>query len=420
MKNKAIILLSLLSMTLVSCGEESVGVTSVSLNVSEYSIYFEDTYTLEATVYPETAVNKKVTWKSDNPEVVNVSDGKLIPYKKGTATITATSVDNGKTASCTVTVTDKTDKYGVRTNESVLSDANFVNGFGLKTPHQSPASVEKHLNYENENAGDYAWTIAQWWSPYDFANATLTKNDSVMNYKNTNRELEVDTSNGKITMALNGAAEYQYYEDTPEDEIDERLKNRAWPHFLLEQNFNSDLFLSPSEVYSEGGSIKVHFDVTINKVDQIKTGVASDCAQLLFYVSVYNRLQEGQTADEYGKNGARVAWVGVPILDTRYEYVDLYHALDTGMAGATGHLIYSCSSKSYMGETKPTIGKKYSVTVDLLEVIHDAFIYGQSSGLNSLYHWENLSIEYMNLGWEIPGSFDVSATFENLDIYVEY
>lgn len=439
MNRKTILCLSLLSGALMGCAggvssepssefsssaasSSSVidEVTSVTLNVSEYEIYYEDSYTLEASVYPESASDKRITWSSSNPEVCNVSNGVLVPYKKGTATITATSVSGGKTATCLVTVTDRTDRYGTRTNDSILSDATFSNGFDLKTPHQSPASVEKYLNYENDNLPGASWQMAQWWSPFDFADASFSESGTVKTYQNSNRSLIVDTSTGKISMNLNGAAEIQYYEDTPEEEVDPKLRNHAWPHFLIEQTFDESLCLSPSNILSEGGSIHVKFDVTIDKLDQVKTGVASDCAQLLFYVRVLNKLKEGQSKDEYGNNGEALMWVGVPILDSRYDYVSTYHALDVGMAGATGDLIYSNSSDTYMGKSKPEIGKKYSVDVDILETIHDAYLYGQSHGMDSKYKWDNLEVRYMNLGWEIPGGYDVGATFENLDIYVSY
>ncbi len=430
MNKKTILCLSLLSASLMGCANgpsvtssssliTEEGVTAVILNEASLELYFEDSFTLQATVLPENAPDKSLTWSSSDPEVVNVSNGTLIPYKKGTATITATSVSNGKSGSCVVTVTDRTDKYGTRTNSSILSDANFANGFDLKTPHQSPASVEKHLDYEDENLPNASWQMAQWWSPYDFADASFSKEGTVMTYENESRSLVVDTSTGKISMNLNGAKEIQYYKDTPEEEIDPKLRNHAWPHFLIEQNFANELRLKPSEIYGEGGSIHVKFDVTIDKLDQVKQGVASDCAQLLFYVRVFNIKQEGQSEAEYGKNEA-IMWVGVPILDSRYAFVQEYHALDVGMAGATGDLIYSGSSDSYMGKTKPELGKKYSVDVNILETIHDAFIYGQTNGMDSRIHWDNLVVSYMNLGWEIPGGYDVGATFENLDILTSY
>jgi len=60
--------------------------------------------TLTATVEPENATNKNVTWSSSNPEVATVDNGVVTPLKEGTAVITVTTVDGEFTDSCNVTV----------------------------------------------------------------------------------------------------------------------------------------------------------------------------------------------------------------------------------------------------------------------------------------------------------------------------
>lgn len=62
--------------------------------------------TLTATVVPEDAEDKTVTFTSDKPEIATVTpkQGTVKAVKAGSATITATTV-NGQTATATVTVT---------------------------------------------------------------------------------------------------------------------------------------------------------------------------------------------------------------------------------------------------------------------------------------------------------------------------
>lgn len=63
------------------------------------------TQKLVATVLPEWAKDKSVTWASADMDVAAVfADGTVLGKKAGTTTVTATTVDGGFTASCTVTV----------------------------------------------------------------------------------------------------------------------------------------------------------------------------------------------------------------------------------------------------------------------------------------------------------------------------
>ena len=88
-----------------------VAVTGVTLNKYSLSLYQNDTETLIATVLPANATNKNVTWSSSNSSVASVtSNGIVSALSAGSATITVTTTDGGKTASCSVTVT--ADPYG--------------------------------------------------------------------------------------------------------------------------------------------------------------------------------------------------------------------------------------------------------------------------------------------------------------------
>ena len=82
-------------------------VTSVTLNQTSATLTEGETLTLSATVNPETATNKNVTWSTSDPSVATVDNGVVTAIKAGTATITVTTEDGGKTATCTVTVNAK-------------------------------------------------------------------------------------------------------------------------------------------------------------------------------------------------------------------------------------------------------------------------------------------------------------------------
>ena len=81
-------------------------VESVSLDKTEYTFNtIGNTLTLTATVLPADATDKSVSWTSDKEAVATVdANGRVNAKGNGTATITVTTKDQGKTATCIITV----------------------------------------------------------------------------------------------------------------------------------------------------------------------------------------------------------------------------------------------------------------------------------------------------------------------------
>jgi hypothetical protein len=84
----------------------SVAVTGVTLDItSETLITVDQTLQLTETVAPEDATNRSVTWESSDTDIATVSaSGLVTAVADGTATITVTTVDGSKTATCAITV----------------------------------------------------------------------------------------------------------------------------------------------------------------------------------------------------------------------------------------------------------------------------------------------------------------------------
>ena len=83
--------------------EKTVAVTGITLNKTELTLTAGGKETLTATVKPDDATDKTVTWASDKTGIATVSaGGEVTAVAKGSTTITATA--GGKSATCTVTV----------------------------------------------------------------------------------------------------------------------------------------------------------------------------------------------------------------------------------------------------------------------------------------------------------------------------
>ena len=89
-------------------GSNALGVdaTGIIIDPTTATVGVGKTVTLTATVTPEHANDKTVTWTSDNNSIATVVNGVVTGVSKGTATITVTTKDGEYTATCAVTVCD--------------------------------------------------------------------------------------------------------------------------------------------------------------------------------------------------------------------------------------------------------------------------------------------------------------------------
>ena len=94
------------STPVVVANPAAVPVTGVTLDQDTMTLTAGGaTGTLTATVAPENATNKNVSWTSSDESVATVANGVVTPVAAGLATITVTTADGNKTATCDVTVT---------------------------------------------------------------------------------------------------------------------------------------------------------------------------------------------------------------------------------------------------------------------------------------------------------------------------
>ncbi len=139
----------------------TVSVTGVTLEPTSLSLFTGDTAPLTATVQPSDATNQNVTWESSNTEVATVdANGKVTAVGEGNATITVTTVDGSKTATCIVTVTVPV--TGVKLNKETLEL--FTDGSETLTATVEPG------NATNKNVT---------WSSSDETIATVDNNGTV-------------------------------------------------------------------------------------------------------------------------------------------------------------------------------------------------------------------------------------------------
>ncbi|MGN1103620.1 MAG: Ig-like domain-containing protein, partial [Candidatus Coproplasma sp.] len=154
-----------------------VSVTSVSLDKTTLSLTVGDSDKLTASITPSNATITSVSWSSSDDTVATVSSTGVVTAKKaGTATITVTTLDGGKTATCAVNVSAaaSTEEYTVTFN---------MNGHG--TEIASVETVDGKISAPTEPTA-VGYTFGGWYTDaacsgtaIDFDSYTFVENTTI-------------------------------------------------------------------------------------------------------------------------------------------------------------------------------------------------------------------------------------------------
>ena len=152
-------------------GAPAISVESVALDKVKLELSVGETSTLVATVLPNNATYKSVEWSSSNTSVATVSStGVVTGVAIGSAVITVTTVDGGKTATCSVTVSDQGVPEAVDLGLSVKW-ASFNLGatkpeeygdyfaWGETEPYYSSVDL---WTWKEGKSGGYVWSSYKW------------------------------------------------------------------------------------------------------------------------------------------------------------------------------------------------------------------------------------------------------------------
>lgn len=178
-----------------SSSSSAVSVTGIELDRTGKYLQVRYEFRLTATVYPSNATNKEIRWSSSDTSVATVSTaGRVTGVSKGSAIITAKTVDGSKTATCLVYVSPKAipeyyltgtihgRDYGygqytyaaipLSTGRYLIPDLDLLEGDELKVMGDNGATLKNKYNQT------YVYEIRKGIR----ANAKLNVNDENKNY----------------------------------------------------------------------------------------------------------------------------------------------------------------------------------------------------------------------------------------------
>ena len=138
-------------------------VTGIRLNKSSLTMDALSTFQMTASVYPDSANDKRITWSSSDPAIASVDENGLVTaLKKGTATITAAAMDgSGVKSTCKVTVSNTA--YVCTDPAQLESPHNYDNSctdiWSYRLDGASSLNVTFDARTEMEDGFDYLYIL---------------------------------------------------------------------------------------------------------------------------------------------------------------------------------------------------------------------------------------------------------------------
>ncbi|MCL2027820.1 MAG: Ig-like domain-containing protein [Bacteroidales bacterium] len=102
-------------------GEEIIPVENITLNQAIASLLVGDTLRLVPTIHPTNATNDTISWASSDTTVATVENGLVTAKWFGQTTITVTTKDGNKTATCVITTDFKPGEHPTLTTDAIQS-----------------------------------------------------------------------------------------------------------------------------------------------------------------------------------------------------------------------------------------------------------------------------------------------------------
>ena len=285
----------------------------------------------------------------------------------------------------------------------LFADARFQKGFLLSHPDSSKGrSVEAVLDFGDPNNVP-VWRLCQWATKHSLAPAQCLRSEGAFSYENQAKRVVVGRSVSQddelkgLTLEIRGGAEYG---------ARARKAGEAWPHLLVEQDAVQVRALDALEAIRLRVRLRLLHCKSGMSAGEYDPGLHAAQFQMFFIVK---NIRSGSVdQDNY-------YWFGVPFFDSRHDIPPSFMATDGGKKDATGKFIYTLGGGT-LGEAPLKSGRWVALDADLLPHILKGLREAESRGYLKNSNPHDYAVVNMNMGWEIPGTFDAAVQVQNLEI----
>ncbi len=283
----------------------------------------------------------------------------------------------------------------------LVRDPHFQNGFVLLKPkagERVPYAVTEGLS----SGPKPVWDIAQWSSKLPLAASACERLPlGSLRYTNEAKKITIGrqgSAEADVSLAVLASVEYG-----PRA----RRSGEPWVHLLVQQDIEN------SPTIAQLTAARLQVEAKLLRSEKVATPDYSPglhAAQFQIFFSVQNRRRESPGFGQY-------LWFGIPLFDDRQRIPAGHKAQDTG---DTGMFIYTPAGDAF---TSKSAHDKDWITIDkdLLPLMREGLETAWQRGfLKDSHSFADYRISSMNMGWEVPGIFDVEMQVRNLSLKVTF
>lgn len=283
----------------------------------------------------------------------------------------------------------------------LLRDPGFRCGFTLLEPTPGKRVPYGIVSGPETNSSPI-WDLDQWSSRHPLASTPPELlADGSWRYTNAAKSITLGfpgSTRGDLGLAIRASAEYG---------ARTRQSGEPWVHLLAEQR------IAQPPALAELASARLHVEARL--ISSVNKAVADyrpslHAAQFQIFLTVQNLNRQ---SPGYG----RYLWFGVPLYDNRHRVVPTHRAQDTG---GTLSFIYTPSSDVFTDASMHD-GEWIVIDRDIKPLICEGLAFAwRHHFLRESQELADYRITSINLGWELPGTFDVDLQIRRLSLKACY
>ncbi|MCC7493189.1 MAG: hypothetical protein IT204_12605 [Fimbriimonadaceae bacterium] len=292
------------------------------------------------------------------------------------------------TAACTLALV-----WAAGGETELIGDPQFQRGFRVSAP--TPGKhVEAGQLRPDPTAEAPLWRLAQWSSRYPLECGEPVRQEGACRWANAGKQVVVAPAqhpHGELLLGVNGSAEYPDHA---------RRRGEPWAHLLIEQGLASRPGIASLQ------ALRLHLEARLVESRRVETPDYQrglHAAQFLMFLTIQNLNRQSAGYGDF-------VWFGIALYDDRHRVIPRGCHGDLG----TGKLIYSPASDTWATGSLHD-GDWVTFAGDLLPEIRAALAAAWEKGFcQGSRDLADYRVSGLNLGWEVPGTFDVAAQIRGL------